>query len=137
MEQTKPIEKDPGQPKQLTLGNPHTDFGNQNVENETQNITNHKKQAVKMSKDHNSEIQEKRHANKTEEQRKRKRNGTNLDELANLKHVLKSLRRRQKRNKKSRGGLKRDSRVGAEQQLKQKNWRKLSILLKPRMEGDQ
>ena len=73
----KPIETDPGQPKQSTLGNPHTNFGNQNVENETQNITNHKKQAVEMSKDHNSEIQEKRHANKTEEQRKRERNGTN------------------------------------------------------------
>ena len=60
LEQTKPIKTDPGQPKQSTLENPHTDFGNQNVENETQNITNHKKQAVEMSKDHNSEIQEKK-----------------------------------------------------------------------------
>ena len=131
--QTNPIETNPGQPKQSTLGNQHTDFGNQNVENETQKITNLKKQAVKMSKDHNSEIQEKRHANKTDEQRKRKRNGTNLDVLANLKHVLKSLKRRQKRNKKRRGGLKWDSQAGAEQPLKQNNWRKLLILLKPRM----
>ena len=62
-----------------------------------------------ISKDHNSKIQEKRYANKTEKQRKRKRNGKNVDVLKNLKHVLKCLKRRQKRNKKRRGGLKRDS----------------------------
>ena len=76
-------------------------------------------------------FKKKRHANKTEEQWKRY--GTNLDVLVNLKHVLKSLKRRQKRNKKRRGGLKQDSQVGGEQPLKQKNWRKLLILLKPRM----
>ena len=133
MEQTKPIETDLEQPKQSSLGNLHTEACNQNVEHETQNIINHSKKAVDISKDHNSEIQEKRHANKIEKQRKRKRNGKNVDVLKNLKHVLKSLKRRQKRNKKRRGGLKQDSQVGAEQPLKQKNWRKLLILLKPRM----
>ena len=103
------------------------------MEHETQNIINHSKKTVDVSKIHNSEIVEKRHANKTEKQRKIKRNGKNVDVLKELKHVLKSLKRRQKRNKKRRGGLKRDSQVGAEQPLKQKNWRKLLILLKPRM----
>ena len=51
----------------------------------------------------------------------KKRNGKNVDVLKNLKHVLKSLKRMQKRNKKRRGGLKQDSQVGAEQPLKQKN----------------
>ena len=87
-----------------------------------------------ISKDHNSETQEKRHANKTEKQRKRKKNGTNVDALANLKLELKSLKHRQNWNKKRRGGLKRNSQVGAEQPVKQKNWRKLLILLKPIME---
>ena len=55
---------------------------------------------------------------------KRKRNGKNLDDLANLKLVLKSLKRRQQWNKKRREeGLKPDSQVGVEQPLKQKNWR--------------
>ena len=133
LEQTKPIESDLEQPKQSSLGNLHTEACNQNVEHETQNIINHSKKAVDKSKDHNSENQENRHANKTLKQRKRKRNGKKVDVLKNLKHVLKSLRRRQKRNKKRRGGLKRDSQVEAEQPLKQKNWRKLLILLKPRM----
>ena len=133
LEQTKPIETDLEQPKQSSLGNLHIEACNQNVEPETQNIINHNKKAVDISKDHNSEIQEKRHANKTEKQRKRKRNGKNVDVLKNLKHVLKSLKRRQKRDKKRRGGLKRDSQVGSEQPLKQKNWRKLLILFKPRM----
>ena len=133
LEQTKPIETDLEQPKHSSLGNLHTEACNQNVEHKTQNIINHSKKAVDISKDHNSEIQEKRHANKTEKQRKRKRNGKNVDVLQNLKQVLKSLKHRRKRNKKRRGGLKRDSQVGAEQPLKQKNWRKLLILLKPRL----
>ena len=133
MEQTTPIETDLQQPKQSSLGNLHTEACNQNVEHETQNIINHSKIAVDISKDHNSTIQDKRHANKTKKQRKRKRNGKNVDVLKNLKHVLKSLKRRQKRNKKRRGGIKRDSQVGVEQPLKQKNWRKLLILLEPRM----
>ena len=133
LEQTKAIETDLEQPKQSSLGNLHTEACNQNVEHETQNIINHSKKAVDISKDNNSENQEKRHANKTVKQRKRKRNGKNVDVLKNLKHVLKSLRHRQKRNKKRRGGLKRDSQGGAEQPLKQKNWRKLLILLKLRM----
>ena len=103
LEQTKPIETDLEQPKQSSLGNLHTEACNQNVEHETQNIINHSKKAVDISKDHNSEIQEKRHANKTEKQRKRNRNGKNVDVLKNLKHVLKGLKRRQKRNKKRRG----------------------------------
>ena len=133
LEQTKPIETDLEQPKQSSLGNLHTEACNQNVEHETQNVINHSKKAVDISKDHNSEIQEKRHANKTEKQRKRKRNGKNVDVLKNLKHVLKGLKHRQKRKEKRRGGLKRDSQVGVEQPLQQKNWRKLLILLKPRM----
>ena len=133
LEQTKPIETDLEQPKQSSLGNIHTEACNQNVEHETQNIINHSKKAADILKDHNSEIQEKRHANKTEKQRKRKRNGKNVDVLKNLKHVLKSLKRRQKGNKKRIGGLKRDSQIGVEQPLKQKNWRKLLILLKPLM----
>ena len=133
LEQTKPLETDLEQPKQSSLGNLHPEACNQIEEHETQNIINHSKKAVYISIDHNSEIQERRHANKTKKQRKRKRNGKNVDVLKNLKHVLKSLKRRQKRNKKRRGGLKPDSQVGGEQPLKQKNWRKLLILLKPRI----
>ena len=76
------------------------------MEHETKNITNSNKQAADMSKEYNNENQEKRDANKTGKQRKRNRNGEPLNGLANLKRVLKSLKRRQKWNKKRRGGLK-------------------------------
>ena len=59
------------------------------MEHETQNIINHSTKVVDISKYHNSEIQEKRHANKTEKQRKRKRNGKNVDVLKNLKRAQK------------------------------------------------
>ena len=70
LEQTKRTETDPEQPTQSILENPHTDFGNQNIENETQNITNHNTQAVEISKEHNIGNQENRHANRTRKQRK-------------------------------------------------------------------
>ena len=133
LEQTKPIETYPEQPKQSSLVSLHTDFGNQNVEHEIKNITNSNKQAADMSKEHNDENQEKRDANKTGKQRKRNRKCETLYGLAYLKQVLKSLKRRQKRNMKRRGGLKQDSQVCAEQPLKKKKWRKLLILLEPRM----
>ena len=97
LEQTKSTETDPKQPTQSILENPHTDFGNQNIENETQNITNHNTQAVEISKEHNIGNQENRHANRTRKQRKRNR------------------------NEKRRGCHKQDSQVGLEQPLMQKN----------------
>ena len=63
---------------------------------------------MEISKEHFIENQEERRANKIKKHLKRNINGGNLDVLANLKQVLKSLKRRQKQNKR-RGGQKRDS----------------------------
>ena len=80
------------------------DFGTQNMINEIQDITTHDKRDRKTPKEQIITNQVKSHGNKTKKLRNRKRRkGEQMDTLANLKQVLKTLKRKWKQNKKKRG----------------------------------
>ena len=98
------------------------DFGSQNMINEIQDITTHDKRDRKIPKEQIITNQVKSHGNKTRKLRNRKRRkGEQMDTLANLKQVLKTLKRKLKQNKKKTGNSKLDSTVGSTPLLKQKH----------------
>ena len=107
------------------------DFGTQNMINEIQDITTHDKRDRKTPKEQIITNQVKSHGNKTRKLRNRKRRkGEQMDTLANLKQVLKTLVRKLKQNKKKRRNSKLGSTVGSEPLLKLKRLQKHIILKK-------